>query len=116
MNKLGIWAIAIVVAFVVGSIVTGTTALAAPPEEKALVLAIQVGLQAIVDAINGVNPTVNVDPTPITVNAPQGEKGDKGDKGATGDTGAKGDTGADGVIPKVYTNSGRAAGTTAVAS
>jgi hypothetical protein len=87
----------VALAFVAGSIMTGTMASA----EKG-----GVGDNLIVDALNniataisGIEPdvtvdptpvTVNVDPTPITINAPQGEKGEKGDKG---DTGAKGDTG-----------------------
>jgi len=100
----------VALAFVAGSILTGTMASA----EKG-----GVGDNLIVDALNniataitGIEPnvtvdstpvTVNVDPTPITINAPQGEKGDKGDTGAKGD---KGDTGDFSTL-NVYKNSKR---------
>jgi len=83
----------VAIAFVAGSIMTGTMASA----QKG-----GVGDNLIVDALNsiataitGIDPnvtvdptpvTVNVDPTPITINAPQGEKGDKGDPGTLSET------------------------------
>ena len=111
--------LAIAAAFVAGSIGTGTIAYAGDDDDD--------GGNAIVDALNqiaiaiqGIDPTVNVDPTPVnvnvdptpvtlnvdptpvtlnvdptpvTINAPQGDKGDKGDKGDTGAKGDKGDKG-----------------------
>jgi len=88
--------LAIAAAFVAGSIATGTIAYAGEDDDD--------GGNAIVDALNqiaiaiqGIDPTVNVDPTPITVNAPQGPKGDKGDQGPQGIPGLPGAEGTMGV-------------------
>jgi len=79
-------------------------------------------LQAIANAISGINPTVNVNPTPVTVNvnptpitinAPQGEKGIqgvKGDKGDKGDTGSQGP----GLLTYVKSSFGTTDGSTAL--
>ena len=94
--------LAIVAAFVAGSITTGSMAYAAAggTGDNLIVDA----LNRIATAISGINPNVNVsptpvnvnvDPTPITINAPQGVKGDKGDKG---DKGEQGDSGTSLVV------------------
>jgi len=85
----------VAIAFVAGSILTGTMAYAGDDDDD--------GGNAIVDALNqiaiaiqGIDPTVNVDPTPVnvnvdptpvTINAPQGDKGDQGDTGPAGPAG-----------------------------
>lgn len=97
--------LAIATAFVAGSIMIGTMADAQKDDvEKGN--PIVDALNNIAAAISGIDPnvnvsptpinvsptpiTVNVDPTPITITAAQGDKGDKGD---TGDQGPQGDQG-----------------------
>lgn len=100
----GIWVGLVAIAFVAGTIMTGTMAYAAQGGQGDNLIVD--ALNNIADAINGINPNVNVNPTPVeitnevvgpsdltadvtipdgavqlTVNAPQGPKGDKGDKG-----------------------------------
>jgi len=87
----------VAIAFVAGSIMTGTIA-EAKKEDKGDNLIVD-ALNNIATAISGINPNVTVDPTPITINAPQGEKGDKGETGADG---AKGDQGDLGPAPQAF--------------
>ena len=107
---------AIVAAFVTGTLVSGGIALAdgdaitkltkecsKDPKKDGKIKAhcellnLVGGLQTQIDDIEPSSGDtvieVNVDPTPITINAPQGEKGDKGDTGAKGETGSQGPTG-----------------------
>lgn len=84
----------IAVAFLAGTITTGTMANAAQGGE---------GNNLIVDALNDISAaimgipdptvTVNVEPTPITVNAPQGPQGEQGIQGEQGPIGPIGPTG-----------------------
>ena len=110
---------AIVVAFVAGTLVSGGIALADgdaitkltkecskdPKSDDKIkahceLLNLVVGLQGQIDILE-VPPAevivnidgINVPPTPITINAPQGEKGEQGDPGTNGINGAKGDKG-----------------------
>ena len=58
--------LAVVGAFVIGSIATGTMTYAAPGGSgDSLIVA---AINALTTAVQGIEPTVNVDPTPITVN------------------------------------------------
>ncbi len=96
MNK-GIWVGLVAIAFVAGSITTGTMAFAAPGGQgnDAIVQA----LQNIANAISRINPTVNnqvtVPEDSITVQV-EGLKGETGDKGPTGDQGPPGEQGPPG--------------------
>lgn len=110
---------AIVVAFVAGTLVSGGIALADgdaitkltkecskdPKSDDKIkahceLLNLVVGLQGQIDILE-VPPAevivnidgINVPPTPITINAPQGEKGEQGDPGTNGINGAKGNKG-----------------------
>ena len=78
----------VAIAFVAGSIMTGTMASAQKGGvgDNLIVDA----LNSIATAISGIEPTVNVDPTPITVNAPQGEQGIQGEQGTQGEQGPAG--------------------------
>ena len=89
--------LAIVAAFVVGSIMTGTMASAQKGGAGDNLIAD--ALNSITAAIMGIpDPTVNVNPTPITINAPQGDKGDKGDQGIQGEQGIPGPKGPTGTF------------------
>jgi len=83
----------IVVAFVAGTITTSSMNFAYADIGNPFT-AIVKALNNIVTAIQGINPTVNVSPTPITINAAAGPQGPKGDKGDTGDSGPTGPPGA----------------------
>jgi len=94
----------VALAFVAGSITTGSMAYAAAggTGDNLIVDA----LNRIATAISGINPNVtveptavnvNVDPTPITINAPAGPQGIQGEKGDKGDIGPQGPAGDDGV-------------------
>jgi len=86
----------VAIAFVAGSIMTEAAVFAEKepkPDKNAGIIA---ALTAIADAITGIEPDVTVEPTPITINAPQGEKGDKGETGSTGATGSVG------TFPTIY--------------
>jgi len=58
--------LAVVGAFVFGSIATGTMTYAAPGGSGDMLIV--EAINALTIAVQGINPTVNVDPTPITVN------------------------------------------------
>ena len=108
----------VAIAFVAGSILTGTMAYAGGGDDN--------GGNAIVDALNqiaiaiqGIDPTVNVDPTPvnvnvdptpITVNAPQGPQGEQGPQGIPDLPGAEGAMGPQGEsftqVVNTFINSG----------
>ena len=97
--------LAIVAAFVVGSITT-TTMASAQGNAQGDNLIVD-ALNSIAAAISGIEPnvnvdptpitnTINVDPTPITVNAPQGPQGEQGPQGIPGLPGAEGSMGPQG--------------------
>jgi len=108
----------VAIAFVAGSILTGTMAYAGGDDDD--------GGNAIVDALNqiaiaiqGIDPTVNVDPTPVNVNVdvppaevqvvglegptgPQGLQGEQGIPGLPGADGATGPAGGFGDMDVYY--------------
>jgi len=87
MNKLGIWAIAIAGAFVIGVLFTNPVVYGAGTGDNLIVEA----LNQITSAIQGIEPTVTVD-QPITINAPQGEQGPQGETGPQGPQGIQGES------------------------
>jgi len=69
----------VAISFVAGTIMTGTMTYGAKGGDP-----IVDALNSITNAIKGINPTVNVNPTPITINAPQGPPGGQGIQGNPG--------------------------------
>jgi hypothetical protein len=89
----------VAISFVAGSIMTGTMAEGAKAADP-----IVTALNSIAAAISGIQPNVNVNPTPVTINAPQGIQGITGVTGATGPQGITGEPGGDSEKLKVDCN------------
>jgi len=64
MNKLGIWGIVIAAAFVVGVLSANPVVDAAGGKGDSLIVE---AINQLTSAVQGIEPTVNVDPTPINV-------------------------------------------------
>lgn len=95
MNKTT-WSALVIVAFVAGTMVTGTVAFAADDDKKGN--PIVNALNNIANAINGIDPTVNVPPAEIQVVGVEGSPGPPGPQGLQGEQGPPGPPGSGGTV------------------
>jgi len=95
----GIWVLAVVLAFVAGSILTGT--MASAQKDGVGDNLIVTALNNIADAINGITPTQTV--TVQSLEGPEGPEGPEGEQGPEGETGPAGPSigGSDVILRKV---------------